>query len=66
MTNFHISFEKIDGVKPDEMSNRGIKPGYEHVNMYITFYINMDKNFTRNSRLVANVHTIALPYFITY
>ena len=66
MTNVRIEFEKLDGVTPDEMRKGKIKPGYEHVNVKIMFYIKMDGNFTRNSGLVADSHTTAPPSSITY
>ena len=66
MTNVRISFDKLDGVTPDAMGKGTIKPGYEHVNMYMIFGINMNGNFTRKSRLVADGHTIAPTSSITF
>ena len=66
MPNVHIQFYKLDSVIPDEMRKGKIKPGYEHFNAHIIFDINMDGNFTRKARLVANGHTKALPSSITY
>ena len=37
MTNVRISFENLDGVKPDEMRKGNIKPGYEYVNVHMIF-----------------------------
>ena len=56
-----IKFEKIDGVTPDEVRKENIKPGYEHINVHMIFYINMDGNFTRKEILVADGNTTALP-----
>ena len=36
-----------------------IKPGYEHVNVHMIFYIKMDRNFTRKAILVADGYTTA-------
>ena len=41
MTNVRIAFEKLDSVTPDEMRKGKIKPGYEHINGHMIFYINM-------------------------
>ena len=65
MTNTGISFEKLDGVTPDEMRKVNINPGYEHVNVHVIFDINMDRKFTRKARLVYNSHTTAPPSLIT-
>ena len=35
--NFRISFEKIDGVTPNDMSKVNNRPGYEHVNVHIIY-----------------------------
>ena len=61
MTNVRISFDNIDGVTPDETRKGNIKPGYDHANVHMIFYINMDGNFTRKEILVADSHTTALP-----
>ena len=61
MTNVRISFEKLDSVTPDEMRKGNIYPGYEHVNVHMIFYINMDGKFTREAILVADGHTTAPP-----
>ena len=66
MTNFHIAFEKLDSVTPDDMRKGKIKPGYEHINIHMIFDINMDGKFTRKARLVADGHTISPPSSITY
>ena len=66
MTNICIAFEKLDGFTPDETRKGEIKPGHEHVNMHMIFDIKMDGKFTSNARLVADVHTTALPSSITY
>ena len=47
MTNVRISFENLDGVTPEKIRKGNIKPGYKHVNVHMTFYINMDGKFTR-------------------
>ena len=47
MTNVRIKFGNIDGVTPDGMRKMNIKPVYEHVNVHIIVYINMDGKFTR-------------------
>ena len=59
MTNVRIAFDDLDGVTPDDMRKVNIKSGYEHINMHMIFYIDMYGKFTRNARLVANVHTTA-------
>ena len=61
-----ISFEKLYGVTPNEMSKGKMKPGYDQINMHMIFDIRMDGNFTRRARLVANGHTTAPPSPITY
>ena len=61
MTNVCISFEKLDGVTPDEMSKGDIKPGYKHVNLHMIFYIKMDAMSTRKAGFVASGHTTAPP-----
>ena len=61
MTNTHILFENLDGVTPGDIRKGRIKPGYEHVNVHRVFDINMDGNFTRKARLVADGHTTASP-----
>ena len=66
MTNVRIEFEKLYGVKPDEMRKGKIKPGYENVNVHMIFGIKMDGKFTRKARLVADGHTTAPPPSITY
>ena len=66
MTNFRISFERLDGVTPDEMRKGKIKPGYEHVNEHIIFDIKMDGKFNRKARLVDDGHTTAPPSSITH
>ena len=66
MTNVRISFEKLDGVTPDEMRKGKINSGYEHFNLHMIFDIKMDGNFTRKVILVAYDHTTALPSSITY
>ena len=66
LKNRCIAFERLDGVTPDEMRKGKIKPGYEQVNVQIIFDINMDEEFTRKARLVADVHTTAPPSSITY
>ena len=53
LNNRCITFERLDGVIPDETRKGKIKPGYEHANVQIIFDIKMDGNFTRNSGLVA-------------
>ena len=59
MANVRIAFDKIEGVTPDEVGKVRTRPGYEHINMHMIFYIDMYGEFTRNARLVANVHTTA-------
>ena len=66
MANFRIAFENLDGVTPNEMSKRNIKPGYEHVNVHMIFDIKMDGKFTRKEILVAKSHTTSPPSSITY
>ena len=66
MINIYILFEKIDGVTPDDMRKREIKPEYEHVNVHMIFYIKMDGDFTRNARLVADGQTTVQTSSITY
>ena len=39
MTNIRILFEKLDGVTPNERRKGNIKPGYEHINVYMIFDI---------------------------
>ena len=46
--------------------SQAIKPGYEHVNVYMMFDINMDGKFTKKAILVADGHTTAPPSSITY
>ena len=52
--NNRNEFENLDGVTPDEMRKVNIKPGYEHVNVHMIFYINMDGKFTRKARLATD------------
>ena len=66
MANFCRSFDKLDVVKPYEMSKGKIMPGYEHINVHMIFDIKMDVKFTRKSRLVASSLTIDLPLSIMY
>ena len=61
MTNFRISFEKLDGVTHDEMRKGKINPVYEHINVHMIFDIKMDGKFTRKERLVADSRKTALP-----
>ena len=65
MENFRISFEKLGDVTPNDTKKRKIRPGYENVNVHMIFDINMDGNFTKKARLVADVHTTATPSPIT-
>ena len=65
MKNSRISFENLDGVTPDEMRKGKIKPGYDHVNVYMIFDINMVGKFTRKVILVADGHITAPPSSIT-
>ena len=46
--NVRISFQKPDGVKPNENRKVEIRPGYEHINVHMIFDIRMDGKFTRN------------------
>ena len=66
MKNFHIVFEKLDGVTPDDMRKGKIKPGYEHINIHMIFDINIYGKFTRKSRLVDGGHKTAPPSSISY
>ena len=66
MTNFCISFEKLDVATPNETSRGKIMPGSEHVNVHMICEINMDGKFTRKSRLVADGHKIAPSSLITH
>ena len=66
MMNVRNSFEKLDVVTSYYMSKGKIQPGYEHVNVHMIFYINIDGKFTRKARLLADGHTIAPPSSITY
>ena len=66
MTNVRISFEKLDDVSTDMMRKGETEPGYEPVNVHMIFHINMDGEFTRKARLVADGHTIAPPSSIIY
>ena len=43
-----------------------IRPGYEHVNVHVIFYIKIDGGFTIKSILAADGHTRAPPSSITY
>ena len=61
MENICISFEKIYGIKPDEMGKVKIRPVDENVNVHMIFDINMDGKFTREEILVADGHTTAPP-----
>ena len=66
MKNLRISFEKLDGVTPDEAGKIKLMPGYEHIDIHTIFEIYIDGGFTRKARLVADSHTVAPPLFITY
>ena len=66
MTNICISFEKLEGVTPDEIIKGKIKPGYENVNLHMIFDLRIDGKFTRKARLVADSHTIEPPSSVTY
>ena len=59
--NIRITFEKIDGVTPYEMSKVKIRTGYENINVHMIFDIKMDGMFTRKARLVADGHTTSPP-----
>ena len=56
MANLLIAFDKLKGVTPDE-TRKKIRPGYEHVNVHMIFYINMDGKFNIKERFVADGHT---------
>ena len=43
MTKVRIAFDKLDGITTDEMRKVNIKPGYEHANVHMIFYIKMDR-----------------------
>ena len=66
MTNVRITFEKLGGITPDEMSKGRVKPVYDDVNVQMIFYINVDGKFTRKAILVVGGHTTAPPSSITY
>ena len=66
MANVRIASDKLDGVTPDEMGRRKIRPGYEHANVHMVFEINVDDRFTTNSRLMADGHTTAPPSSTKY
>ena len=48
------------------MKKGKVNPGHEHINVQMIFGINMDGEFTRKARFVANGHTTAPPSSITY
>ena len=59
MANVRISLEKLDGVTPNDTNKGEIRPIYDHINVHMVFYINMDGKFTRKVILVTDGHTIA-------
>ena len=61
MENVRITFEKLNGVTPNDMRKLKIRPGYEQVNVQMIFGINMDGKFNRKARLVSNGHTTSPP-----
>ena len=56
-----MSFDKLDGVTPNDKRKGKNRPICEHVNMHMIFYIKMDINFTRKARLVDYDHKTAPP-----
>ena len=42
MANASIAFKKLDGVLPEQMRKVKVRPGYEHIDVHIIFYIHMD------------------------
>ena len=49
MANLRISFEDLDVVKPNETRKLKVRPGYDHFNAHIIFYIKMKGNFKINA-----------------
>ena len=66
MTNVCIAFEKLGSVTPDYMRKGEIRPGYEHVNVHMIFYIKMDGKFSRKTIFMVDGHTTSPSSSIKY
>ena len=66
MKNVRIEFEKLGGVKPDDMRKGNTNPGYEQINVHMLFDIKMDGKSTRKKILVADGHKKASASSIKY
>ena len=62
------AFEMMEGVKPeDTQSQKHPIPGCKEISYHVIFDINMDEQFTRKERLVANGYeTEYIPKWDTY
>ena len=47
MESVRISFERLDGVTPNEMMKGTVSPVYDHFNIHVIFDINIDGKLTR-------------------
>ena len=61
MANVCVTFDNIDGVTSDDTKKRKVRPGYDHVNVHMIFYINMDGKFTRKERFMDDGHKTSPP-----